>query len=77
MRTDRDFSRYKESTILRRIARRMQLNYLEEPSKYLDRLRQDPEEARALSDDFLITVTTFFRDGGNPLTLTLLRRNPS
>lgn len=27
-RTDRDFSRYKRSTVLRRIARRMQLNYM-------------------------------------------------
>jgi len=29
-RTDRDFSRYKRSTIMRRIARRMQLHYIEE-----------------------------------------------
>ncbi|HEY3455074.1 MAG TPA: chemotaxis protein CheB [Bryobacteraceae bacterium] len=61
-RTDRDFSRYKRSTILRRIARRMQLNYLEDLKGYLDRLREQPEEARALADDFLITVTNFFRD---------------
>src|SRR5690242_11061224 len=61
-RTDRDFSRYKRSTILRRIARRMQLNYLEDLQSYLDRLRQQPDEVRALADDFLITVTHFFRD---------------
>jgi two-component system CheB/CheR fusion protein len=61
-RTDRDFSRYKRSTILRRIARRMQLNYLEDLPKYVDRLRERPEEVRALADDLLITVTHFFRD---------------
>lgn len=61
-RTGRDFSRYKKSTILRRIARRMQLNYLEELQSYLERLRTHPEETRALADDFLITVTNFFRD---------------
>src|SRR5262249_757219 len=61
-RTDRDFSRYKRSTVLRRIARRMQLNYLEDLPTYLDRLRERPEEVGALADDLLITVTHFFRD---------------
>jgi two-component system CheB/CheR fusion protein len=61
-RTDRDFSRYKRSTVLRRIARRMQLNYVEDLGKYLDRLRERPDEVRALADDLLITVTHFFRD---------------
>src|SRR5215831_16896245 len=61
-RTDRDFSRYKRSTVLRRVARRMQLNYLEDLSAYLDKLRERPEEVRALADDLLITVTHFFRD---------------
>ncbi len=61
-RTDRDFSRYKRSTVLRRIARRMQLNYIEDLHAYLDRLRERPEEVRALADDLLITVTHFFRD---------------
>ena len=61
-RTDRDFRRYKRATIMRRIARRMQLNHLEDFEMYLARLREDPEEARALADDLLITVTSFFRD---------------
>ena len=61
-RTDRDFSRYKRSTILRRIARRMQLNYVEDINKYLDKLREQPDETRALADDLLVTVTSFFRD---------------
>lgn len=61
-RTDRDFSRYKRSTILRRISRRMQLNHVEDLQGYLDKLREQPEEVRALADDFLVTVTNFFRD---------------
>ncbi len=61
-RTGRDFSRYKRSTIMRRIRRRMQLARVEELSRYLERLREDSEEIRALADDFLITVTNFFRD---------------
>ncbi len=62
-RTDRDFSRYKQSTVLRRIARRMQLNYIEALPQYVEKLRDQPDEARSLADDFLITVTSFFRDG--------------
>ena len=61
-RTDRDFSRYKRSTVLRRLARRMQLNYVEDLPSYLERLRERPDEVRALADDLLITVTHFFRD---------------
>jgi two-component system CheB/CheR fusion protein len=61
-RTDRDFSRYRRSTLMRRIARRMQLNYIEDLSGYVEKLRENPDEVRALSDDLLVTVTSFFRD---------------
>ena len=61
-RTGRDFSRYKRSTIMRRLRRRMQLNQTEELSDYLTLLRERPHEVIDLSDDFLITVTNFFRD---------------
>lgn len=61
-RTERDFSRYKSATLLRRIARRMQLNYLDDFPEYIEKLREQPEEARALAEDLLITVTSFFRD---------------
>lgn len=61
-RTERDFTRYKRATILRRIARRMQLNFVEDFEGYVTRIRESPEEARALADDLLITVTSFFRD---------------
>lgn len=61
-RTERDFSRYKPATILRRIARRMQLNYIEDLEQYVEKLRESSEEVHALADDLLITVTSFFRD---------------
>jgi two-component system CheB/CheR fusion protein len=62
VRTGRDFSRYKRTTILRRIARRMQLHQVEELPEYLDLLRDRPEEVGALADELLINVTSFFRD---------------
>ncbi len=61
-RTDRDFHRYKPATILRRIARRMQLSYIDSFDRYLEKLRESLSEVRALSDDLLINVTSFFRD---------------
>ncbi len=61
-RTGRDFTHYKRSTVVRRIMRRMQLAQVENASAYLDVLRDRPQEAGALADDLLITVTNFFRD---------------
>jgi two-component system, chemotaxis family, CheB/CheR fusion protein len=61
-RTGRDFSQYKRSTILRRIQRRMQLRQIEELPAYYALLREDADEVRALADDMLINVTSFFRD---------------
>jgi two-component system CheB/CheR fusion protein len=40
----------------------MQLNYIEDFPRYIERLRERPDEVRALADDLLITVTHFFRD---------------
>ena len=62
MRTGHDFSRYKRSTVERRLERRMQLVGVEETSGYLDLLRGDTQETAALADDMLINVTSFFRD---------------
>lgn len=61
-RTGHDFSRYKRATILRRLARRMQLNHRAGLDQYLAFLRENPEEIQSLFDDLLISVTTFFRD---------------
>lgn len=61
-RTDRDFSRYKTATLLRRIGRRMQLSYIDSFAEYVEFVREQPDEARSLADDLLINVTSFFRD---------------
>mgnify|MGYP003574918642 CR=1 FL=1 len=61
-RTGHDFSRYKQSTLARRIQRRMQVMYLDSAEKYSDCLGQSPEEVDALFKDLLIGVTQFFRD---------------
>ena len=61
-RAGNDFSDYKRSTMLRRIGRRMQVHHIEEMSRYLTYLREHEDEAQALLQDLLITVTDFFRD---------------
>jgi two-component system CheB/CheR fusion protein len=59
-----DFTDYKKSTILRRTLRRAaQLNFTA-LDRYLQYLKATPEEVGALSKDFLISVTGFFRDKG-------------
>ena len=60
--TGHDFSQYKESTLLRRIQRRMQVSQLERVESYIEKLRRDPAEVEALFQDLLIGVTHFFRD---------------
>jgi two-component system CheB/CheR fusion protein len=60
--TGRDFSDYKRSTILRRIARRMSVNGIEALPGYLSFMRTHRGEAGALLKDLLISVTNFFRD---------------
>jgi two-component system, chemotaxis family, CheB/CheR fusion protein len=71
-RTGHDFSQYKRATVLRRIARRMQLTQQETSASYLAYLKDSASEARALFGDFLISVTTFFRD---PDSFASLARN--
>jgi two-component system CheB/CheR fusion protein len=57
-----DFSDYKQATILRRTKRRAaQLNFTS-LTFYLEFLKQDSAEAETLARDFLISVTSFFRD---------------
>ncbi|HEY4282985.1 MAG TPA: PAS domain S-box protein [Chthoniobacterales bacterium] len=60
--TGHDFAHYKRATILRRIARRLQVNSIEDIPSYLAFLYTHPGEARALLHDLLIGVTHFFRD---------------
>jgi len=61
-RTGHDFSHYKRVTVLRRIARRLQVNQLHQLTAYRDFIREHPLEAQALLKDLLISVTNFFRD---------------
>jgi two-component system CheB/CheR fusion protein len=61
-RTGRDFTYYKRATIVRRVARRMQVNGVVDLPSYLTFLRAHPGEAGALLKDLLISVTNFFRD---------------
>ncbi len=61
-RTGHDFSSYKRATVMRRVARRMQVARLDSLSAYADHLQTTPEEAQNLFSDLLISVTQFFRD---------------
>jgi len=69
VRTGHDFARYKRSTVLRRIARRMQVTRCDDLPAYYDYLRDKSEESQALLGDLLISVTTFFRDSDTFKTL--------
>lgn len=57
-----DFAEYKLPTILRRIKRRASFNNCTNLTKYLEFLKITPEEVEALTKEFLISVTSFFRD---------------
>jgi len=57
-----DFTDYKQTTILRRIKRRAAYNNFSLLENYVEFLRITPGEAETLAQDFLISVTTFFRD---------------
>ena len=57
-----DFSLYRETTVRRRIGRRLVLNHIGSVEEYATSLRKNRKEVRALYDDLLITVTGFFRD---------------
>src|SRR4029079_6549493 len=57
-----DFGEYKLATVQRRLARRMALRRVPDEPAYLALVQGDPAEARALYEDILIHVTSFFRD---------------
>jgi two-component system CheB/CheR fusion protein len=60
--TGNDFTHYKHTTIQRRIKRRMVLHASEALSDYVVYLRENPAEVRALAEDLLVCVTSFFRE---------------
>jgi two-component system CheB/CheR fusion protein len=57
-----DFTAYKQSTLQRRIQRRMALHRLDQLRQYTIFLRDNPQEVQELFNDLLINVTRFFRD---------------
>ncbi len=57
-----DFSRYKASTFLRRVGRRMRVLKISDWGAYVDYARGNPDEVLLLFRDLLIGVTAFFRD---------------
>jgi two-component system CheB/CheR fusion protein len=62
VRTGYNFADYKRGTVLRRVNRRMQVQSVDMLQEYFQRLRQSEEEAEALFQELLISVTRFFRD---------------
>jgi two-component system CheB/CheR fusion protein len=56
------FSHYKRTTVNRRIMRRMALNDIKDFAEYAKKLRSDHQEVHSLYNDFLINVTSFFRE---------------
>ncbi|HMQ51704.1 MAG TPA: chemotaxis protein CheB [Anaerolineae bacterium] len=60
--TGYDFSLYKNTTIGRRIERRMNVNQIDYIGDYVRYLQQNPTEVETLFRELLIGVTRFFRD---------------
>src|SRR3569832_1704692 len=61
-RTGHDFRWYRPGMLLRRLQRRMRLKLLNRIDDYMALLRESDDEVRALTKDFLIGVTEFFRE---------------
>jgi two-component system, chemotaxis family, CheB/CheR fusion protein len=59
-----DFTGYKRSSVMRRVARRMQVVGIPDYDAYLDFLEVHPDEFTQLFNTILINVTRFFRDDG-------------
>ena len=60
--TGHDFSAYKNNTIHRRIARRMNVHQIQSHTQYVRYLQENPDEIDTLFRELLINVTNFFRD---------------
>ena len=69
-RTGHDFSYYKKNTLYRRVERRMGIHQIEKIGTYVRFLHENPVELDLLFKEFLIGVTSFFRD---PLAWQILR----
>jgi two-component system CheB/CheR fusion protein len=69
--TGHDFSNYKQNTVCRRIMYRLAVNPISRLEDYILYLQQSPLEVEALFREFLIGVTSFFRD---PKTFEILKK---
>jgi two-component system CheB/CheR fusion protein len=56
-----DFTHYRQTTILRRIQRRMVVHKIDIIEEYAKLVQSHPAEVKALYQDMLINVTSFFR----------------
>mgnify|MGYP001198481973 CR=1 FL=1 len=61
-RSSMDFTDYKRTTLMRRALRRAAQNNFESLENYVEFLRKTPQEVEILAKDFLISVTSFFRN---------------
>ena len=68
--TGHDFSSYKKNTIDRRIERRMGVHQIDKIATYVLYLQKNPQELDLLFKEFLIGVTSFFRE---PMEWKLLK----
>ena len=57
-----NYAHYKQTTILRRIERRIVVTHNRNLQEYVKYLSNNPDEARILAKEVLIGVTSFFRD---------------
>jgi two-component system, chemotaxis family, CheB/CheR fusion protein len=60
--TGHDFRHYKQTTLVRRVRRRMNEVRVDSVYAYMDHLNHDANEVEQLFRDLLISVTHFFRD---------------
>ena len=60
--TNVNYTYYKQTTILRRIERRIVVTHNRKLQEYVKYLSNNPDEARLLAKEVLIGVTSFFRD---------------
>ncbi|MDO4620477.1 MAG: chemotaxis protein CheB [Lachnospiraceae bacterium] len=60
--TNINYTYYKQTTILRRIERRLVITHNRNLQEYVSYLTNNPDEAKLLAKEVLIGVTSFFRD---------------
>ena len=64
-----DFTHYRRTTLMRRIQRRMVVHKIDKVKDYVKYVQSNPAETKALYQDVLINVTSFFR---NPKVFDML-----